>query len=161
GRFLSDSGIQVLAVYKDGSMRVAHHFDAAAGKYTQEWKSTPMPQVSSMKPPLLATYFRNNQSEGHVLLIDSRGRVVWLRNLHLTGDEIGFEASVCSWSLPHVRQMAAWGSMLFWMNTAGNVYWMALDDRRAPDSGHIVHADPNEKMVVGNFSGQSGADLII
>ena len=162
----------VLTLCADGSLHLAHSYQSAARVCTEETVPLVLPASQIPKPPLfcVAADF-DGDSKTDWLILDSLGRITLFQNQTGLDGVLKFSVRMIAAKLSRVRQLSAGDfngdgrSELVCLNADG-----LLSRSRLKFAGKEVSlsagikvavASPDNKLVVGRFSGTKEADILI
>lgn len=173
GRFTGSSGVGVLILLPDGSVRVLHDMRPGTQAFARDDLAATLPPEQVPKAPVQSvTADFDGDRRPDVLLGDATGRLLLLRNTS-QGDGIPrFAPDVLADRLPRLRRLTAADlqnsgkAEVIWLDTKGRLYRTAL--RSSPEGGvHlgsrllVTKASPDDGLAAGRFRGQRMADLVI
>jgi len=160
-------GGSVVALFKDGSIRLAHVLNSE-GKYEKDDLVATLPAGLSLKAPIhaVAGAFHGEA----VAFVDANGLVLMLPCDFAPG--AAAKLTPLNFRIPGVRQLAAGslpkasGDSLVWMDRSGNVYrgQVRFDlpgETPALEKQLLLHAASDEKLAVGRFFGAETADVLV
>ncbi len=173
GRFTRGAGEDVLAVFADGSVRVASGTRRGHVAYEHDDLAvTIAPGMRPRAPRLVAGEFDGDGSADAVIVDDS-GRVLLLRNETAGDSPPRFRCEEVEGSVPaKVAQLAAGHFVsggraeLVWKDGENKVFRAGLtcspgSRPRLNSATRLVTAAPGERVMVGRFLGGATCDMLI
>jgi hypothetical protein len=173
-RFTGGRADDLLAVFADGSVRVASAFDRKTGKYTKDDLAATIPAQLRGKDPLRAVAGDfDGDSRPDVALVADDGRVLLLRNDRGTSGSPRFVCVDTDALLPpalaHVctgRFGQGPGDDLVWLDHKGLIVRAGYDlipgdKARLVRKVELLRTDPTARLVAGRLRGQKTCDLLV
>lgn len=173
GSFTGNRHSDVVAVFADGSVRVASGMRPGEGVLERDDLATTIPPNSLPSPPLLAAT-ADFDCDGHsdVLLAGSDGRMLLLRGEAPANGAPVFTPVVVAGRLPKITRLAAGVfdakgiAEAVWMDRSGSVYRTVFesgehDATSIRQSFRFLKASPLDGLAVGRFLGSDVSDLLV
>ena len=174
GRFTRGAGEDVLAVFADGSVRVAWGTRRGAAAYARDDLAATIAPGMRPRPPirLLAGEF---DGDGMVdaVIVDDTGRLLLLRNETVGPSSPKFRFEEIEGTLPPQVSKVAAGNFvaggraeLVWKDGANIVFRAGLTFStgrrpRLEPATRLLTAEPADRVMVGRFRGGPTCDIII
>ncbi len=174
GRFTKGAGEDVLAVFADGSVRVASGTRRGAATYARDdLAATIAPGMRPRSPIRLLAGEFDGDGMADAVIVDDSGRLLLLRNETAGGSSPKFRCEEIEGTLPpKVSQVAAGHFVaggraeLVWKDGA-NISLSGRPDvldwarPRLDPATRLLTAAPAERVMVGRFRGGATCDMII
>jgi hypothetical protein len=173
GSFADRDTAEVLAVFADGSVRVAWGGQRTGSVYRHNDEAVRIPSDHLPKRPMtvVAGDFTGD-GRTDACLVSADGSLVVLENTRSGDGPPRLAVRFVEGTLPEARRIAAGrlgdekAASLVWLDIAGKVYRTSIQldsggAARVIPSRQLASASPGEGLAVGRFLGRSGADVLI
>ena len=174
GRFTKGAGEDVLAVFADGSVRIASGTRRGTAAFARDdLAATIAPGMRPRLPIRLVAGEFDGDGLADAVIVDDSGKVLLLRNETAGGSSPRFRCEEVEGSVPpKVAQLAAGHFVaggraeLVWKDGANIVFRAGLTFSpgarpRLDQATRLLTAAPAEKVMVGRFLGAATCDVII
>ncbi len=174
GRFTRGAGEDVLAVFADGSVRVASGTRRGEAAYARDdLAATIGPGITQHRPVRLVAGEFDGDGRIDAVIVDYAGNLLLLRNDTAGASSPKFQCEEIEGALPpKAPQVAAGqfvasgGAELVWKDGANIIYRAGLTFStgrrpRLDPATRILTAAPADRLMVGRFRGGATCDLII
>ena len=158
----------VLAIYADGSVRIATDMAPGTNQFKRDEKVGQIPESLMPKGAVqwaVADFDADGRTDA--MCLDQTGKLLLLKNVKDPAGKATFEPIGITTKLDHARQFSA-GQFsgrakvdCVWLDDTGNLYRAPITQKELGTPSLILKAAPQDRLAIGHFQGAKDSDIII